>query len=473
MTAISVISSINLTDSPFRPSYNTGTPLDLATGSMQPGFDGSYIMSGGLWLTNGVVGRPNLFKSTLLFSAAMNALVRYPHSELIVRDSEYAQEKRRLLQMPNLDPIAETGDKRPLEERVVIHTPLEGDLERFLQEVVRPIYESKLARIKDYMVETPFYDPATGKNLRVLIPTFIGWDSFSKDSAEAVDDILVKNKASSSDTNMVYMKDGNIKTKIMRQLGYMAAKAGLVFLQAGHIGDKFELDPYAPKTKVLQHMRANDKIKGMGQDFAFLVGTLLQPYAAKVELDNKKEPWYPDPAYAAEDIMWVESMITRCKGNMSGTKITSLISQKRGYLPALTMYDYLRECDYFGLVGNNTQHRPALLPDRVLMRTKAVEKLQDRKTARAIEILYQIAYIKNNWTTAGLPVSFDVSIEKLTETLLTKATYAIDDILESRGWWTYDTSNQRPYLSVFDVLGIVEGSYKPKFLKAAAVAKAS
>jgi hypothetical protein len=109
------------------------------------------------------------------------------------------------------------------------------------------------------------------------------------------------------------------------------------------------------------------------------------------------------------------------------------------------------------------RHNPVLTPDVTLTRTTVNDILRNNaKVARAIEIISQLCFIQNNWTLRELPVPFDIHPEKLMEEL-TKSTYSVDDILNSRGWWTYDKKHPLPYLSIFDILGIVNNTYKPKF----------
>jgi hypothetical protein len=69
------------------------------------------------------------------------------------------------------------------------------------------------------------------------------------------------------------------------------------------------------------------------------------------------------------------------------------------------------------------------------------------------------------------PVDYSISIDSFAEKLMGSG-YAIDDILNSRGWWTYTEAARKidkPLLTLPDVLNIVSGNYKPKLISVGAV----
>ena len=98
------------------------------------------------------------------------------------------------------------------------------------------------------------------------------------------------------------------------------------------------------------------------------------------------------------------------------------------------------------------------------MRTTAYEKLTDPKMARAVEILAQLYLVQSSWTIMDKEVPFDITPQKLHE-FLQKSGYAQDEILHSRGWWTYKGTewDKVPYLSLYDILALACGKYKPKW----------
>ena len=80
-----------------RPYINTGGPLDIVNGKYIPSTSGGYVLSGGLGLTTAFIATANKFKSSLQNSCAINAMARFPDSEYLIYDSEYAAiDKQRL-----------------------------------------------------------------------------------------------------------------------------------------------------------------------------------------------------------------------------------------------------------------------------------------------------------------------------------------------------------------------------------------
>lgn len=490
-----ILSAIGAADAPFLPYLNTGTHLDLATGSFVPGIDGATILNGGLAMTNGTMGKPQTFKSTLTVGCCVQALVRCPGSEMFFDDTEFSQQKKRLVRMHDLyldDPerrlalqeqLGVDKDGNDIESdavRLRITNPNGMSAEEYFDKI-KELADYKIKNRKHLEVEIPLLDPKTGKPQRMLIPTFAGYDSWSKAASRASEETLEKHSASSSDTNTVFMKDGRVKSLIMRQIPALSARAGLYWFLTAHVGDKIEMNAFAPPSKDLQFMKQGEKAKGVGADFLFLASNLLEVRSPKLLTDGNKECEYPLPTGATSptEMNQITAILTRCKNNGAGAQINPVLSQTNGLEPGLSNYDYLKENDYFGLVGSKVMHRPALHPDMVLSRTQAMGKLRDYKTARAIEILAQLCYIQNNWTLRDMPVPFNITPQALFEAL-DKSSYAISDILNSRGWWTYHWDGlaaddpirpmlERPYLSLWDILALTTGQYTPKFFQAKTV----
>jgi hypothetical protein len=178
-------------------------------------------------------------------------------------------------------------------------------------------------------------------------------------------------------------------------------------------------------------------------------------------LDPDKHCLYPSEGSSDAELNEVTSIMLRCKNNMSGTQLPTVISQANGILSELSNYHYLKENGYFGLLGNKVTHKPAMT-DVSMGRTTVRQKLTDPRVARAVELLAQLCYIQNNWVTTGAEVDFSMRPEALVEKLLASDKPGVSDVLESRGYWTYDKTNLQPYMSLYDVLGIAQGVYKAR-----------
>lgn len=449
------LDKFNIKESSFVPYLNTGTMLDIANGKYVPGKEGSMVLNGGVPQTMGLAGRQQRFKSTEILSFVMNVLGRYKDAEAIVYDTESSLQKDRILNMGDL-PVENASERL----RVVSHA--EYHTEDFI-ELIKEIANDKRKHAKDYTVETPILDPVTQEPISMMIPTLIVIDSWSEMRSKAVSDVMDKVHSSDPGTNMVYMTDGNIKTKVMSQIPRIASRAGIYFFFTVHIGENYTLDPYAPKNKDLPHMKSSDKLKNAGSDFSFLVSTLLEARDAKVLQNDKKECFYPDTFTNSTEYSRIGNVVCRCKNNGSGTQFSHVVSQTNGIDTNLSNYDYLRTNKFYGLPGNHITHATSLTPQISISRTNVSKKMrEDRRLARSLEILSQLCQVQQSWSLKDMPVPFDITPDRLVERLTGVTDYGIDDILESRGYWTYDKKNTRPYLSLFDILGIVEGTYKPK-----------
>ena len=450
-----LLQELEFKDAAFQPYLNTGTLLDIQAGVFVPGQHGGMILNGGLSTTNAVIGRAQMFKSTELFSFVVSAMLRYPLSECLTFDTEYAQKKERLFAFSALSNFDEFDD------RFIINTPAETPAEQFFENV-KKIRDRKLAQPEKYLVESPIIDPRTNKPLMMWIPTFVVVDSWSKLTSGIVQSTLATEVLGSAGTNMIYMKDGNIKKMMISQVPRLATTAGIYFLFSAHVGNKFELNPYAPSPKNLPLMKSTDKPKEVGSDFDFLMSNYLEMRHVKLLLNEDKHSQYPTEGSSDTELNEVTSVILRCKNNMSGTQLPMVISQTAGIMPELSNYHYLRENGYFGLIGNKVTHKPAMT-DVSLGRTTVRKKSEDPKVAHAIELLAQLCYIQNNWDrTKSAEVDLSMKPELLAEKLLASDGPAVSDILQSRSWWTYDKTNPQPYMSLYDVLAIAQGVYKAR-----------
>lgn len=467
---VSIFGKMAIQDAPYNPDLNTGTLFDMLTGRFVPGAFGSTVLNGGIASTQGVMGRPQVYKSTTLNGLVINALSRYPGSEYFILDTEGSlKDKSRIVCMSDFyldDPSKRSTFLPSLEERIRITNISEHDLESFF-EVVKQIADFKLKNINDFTVETPMIDPHTKKFRRMLIPTFVGIDSLTYARVKSVIDTLDKHSASASETQTVHMKNGLVKNKIMSQIPALAAKAGIYFMVTAQVGDKIEMSSFAPPSKEIQFMKQGEKPKGVGSDFLFLISNLFETRSAKVLMTPDKECMYPLPSgiTSPTEMSQTTVVVTRCKTNNAGTQFHPVLSQKRGYEGMLTNYNYLRENDYFGMGSNKTNVRCALYPEKVTGRTRIAGDEGDYELRRSLEIVAQLCFVQNSWSVHDSAIPYDITPEALMEKLMGSGVN-MSDIRNTRGWWTYDQelASERNYMSLFDILALATGNYRPKWL---------
>ena len=462
-----LFSETNINDSPVIPMINTGTLLDYMTGAHVPGLNGTTILDGGIAPTNGVHSPPQTFKSTISDGFLINAMERWPESRFFNYDTENAKrDKHRLTAMSSLyrdDPVKRAEHRENIADRIRVKNLTDYPyLDDFLEDVQK-IYEKKMKTLKSWEVETPLLDVKTGKPKRMILPTFITVDSLSKAKLKAIESVLDSKGDTSSEANMTAAREALFKNRILRRIPRMAEEAGIYFMFTGQNATKMETGNSMP-SKEIQFMRAGEKVKGVGSDYLYLVQSDFEVRSPRVCQDGNKECDYPYPGgiTAPAEMSEVQFQVVRCKNHGAGLRFLPVVSQSHGYESTLTDYNYLRkQAKYFGLGKDMARPRPILKPDSFFMRTTAYEKLLDYPTARAVEILSQWYMVLTSWTITNTEVQFKMTPEELMDKL-SKSGYMQDDILNSRGWWTY-AKNDRPYMSLFDILALAAGQYKPKF----------
>ena len=382
-------------DLAFIPYINTGTIFDMSTGKFRKGIHNSQVLDGGISSCMGICGRAQTYKSGIAGSLLANAMLVHPQADAFIFDSENTISGAE--RYDDFTPI-----NSPIHERIAFYNSTTTNLSDFY-ELIKEIAELKLTHAKDYLVETPFID-VTGKPHKTWIPTFVLIDSFSRATA--------------------------------------------------HVGDKMDLDPYAPSPKQLQYMKNNDRMKNVGSNFEFLTTALLQTNKATVLQDSNKHCLYPSASSTDSEINQVDTTLVRCKNNSAGAQIPYVLSQNQGILKDVTNFQTLRNCKNFGMTvkGNNQSFSPILLPEVNITRNNVREIVDNSyRTARAIELTTQLCFIQNFWSTYRMPEYIHTPIEKFAEMLTHNEKMSIDRVLESTGVWS-TSKQERERLSILDVL---------------------
>lgn len=430
-----------------RFSLNTGTHFDLATGLFLPGKIGKnchMILNGGLSMINAVTGREQTFKSSVALGYFTRAIQNYCKAKGLVYDAELSLAgKQRLLQLGRGIPEQSVADRIELIDKT--DCDLGG-----LFEIVQSISKDKEAHRKDYIEETPFIDQH-GKFMKAWRPTVIAIDSFSAGAFVKENDMYEKNTVGDTKTNTVYMADGNGKTQFMRQLPMLAAK-GIYFIMTAHVGNKINMEMFSTPAKDLPNMRGADHIKNVGSQFTFLSTNLLETRKVKLLQDSKKKCEFPGDSGSDVELQEITSIICRCKNNVSGSQVTHVSSQ----------YDGLQEyLEYFGIIKasksavlQGTQKLKLGITDHEFTRHN-IRKLikDDYEFRRALEILGQFVYVRNNW---NLPTVRAIGYVDFCKKLLASTKISSNDILNSTGIWSFNSDKvERPYLSILDIIDII------------------
>lgn len=454
---------------PVKPSINIGACLDIPTGGAHEGLYGETIINGGLAAVTGVVGTGNKFKSTFEHYMNLTALDRIMattqssyglyDTEMNVNEQGLRRLYARLPRLNNPD-IIEAGIWE-ITDKVQYYAN-----EWF--EGYKTFLNNKRKMGDKLRMDTPFLDRDGKSAMKFIIPTMQAIDSFSEFETADVAKILNDNELGDSGGNTVHMRQGLAKTRFLMELPTLALGAAGYTTLTAHVGKEIVMasGPMTPQpTKKLQHQKSGDKIKGVTDRFFFLMLNCWDNQNAKPFINQgTKGAEYPRMGEEVNeldpDLNIVSTKQLRGKNGITGYTIELLVSQSEGILPELTEFHYCKTNERWGLTGNDRNYQLALKPDVNLMRTTVRTKLQeDPLLARAMNITSEMCQIKQFWP--GFSKELMCTPQELFTDLKAMG-YDWDQLLRTRGWWTFNNDKQEvPFLSTIDLLKMRKGTYKP------------
>lgn len=451
--------------------YNVGCLADIPTGQYVRGMRGENILNGGHGAFMGLVGKNNLFKSTIMhfmsLTAAHSVAVAGYRPYISTYDTETNIHLNRLVAFAKGFPMFRDIDM--FDEKIWLVSDVNehmGD-EWFslLREFLRNV---KIKQGKKRMMDTPFVNKK-GEPIQTLYPTFGQLDSVTKFTTASVAEIQNKNNIGDSSRLTEFMRQGLVKAQLLAELPIMCGAAAHYMIATAHVTQEnlIGVPQHQMPTKKLQHMKQGEKIKGAPDDFFFMTNALWQACTASaLSHPDTRGPLYPavrgqDDA-GNPDLNLVNLKLLRNKSGPSGGTIQVLVSQVDGVLPRLTEFHYIKEADRFGLDGNNTTYHLAIRPSVNLTRTSVRETIDnDPRTARAVKITSDLLQIKNHYKALPMvvpePGELYAKLEKK---------YGWDKLLDTRDFWTFDQyENKVPFLSTLDLIEMYHDAYVPYFLK--------
>lgn len=429
------------------PYLNTSTLLDIALGQFERGYDGHWLLNGGLPPITGICGRAGTYKSTIVDSLIVQIIKNYPLVECWKHDTEQ--------NTFNLTRFEKMAGSSEITSNIKLTNAAATSLTEFTSNL-KEICTQKEKDKKTYQIESPFLAP-NGERLKIWIPTLIDIDSFTVLRSDHEEQQTSKVGVEDSSRNMDDMYDGKIKRKLMFDFSRQASKYGIYFILTAHVDDTADIDPRNPSQKQLQFLRKGDRIKGVGSQFEFLTNVLLQGTSPSPILDANKGPEYPNGNTMNVDINELFIKVLRCKTNATGTIIPTVMSQNVGILGPLTNYHFLKTNGDFGFIKKGHNRYNVLNSDVLLHRNSILETLKDNyELCRGLEILAQLKWIATYWNIKAQPVKIIETAEAFVEAIARQTSIAVSDIVNSRGHWSFNDNEERPYMSIFDILETLE-----------------
>lgn len=479
-----------------RPFHNVGAGFDHLTGSSKYhiGAHGEAILSGGLPGIVTIAGPGNSHKTTISEFLSHAVVHRYgppPGIKEVIMgavtmkyDSENSGTWMRLSQLLARWPgLAEVDWGDPGMDDAVRKFFITTNVEQYLDEWwndQQNIYEEKRKIAKKIMLTTPFVRP-DGTAIQTLPPTTAMIDSMSRGEIKEVLKRTFEKTDSvgGSETNMYAMASNKAKGHIISQMSEYNSPDhyNVSFIMTAHVGEEFNLDPYAPQKQSLTHRKRGTKITNASNTINYINTTLLEIDSARLLNNSTKGTGvlYPkidelDRIEDSKDLLEIVITPTRNKAGPSGHKLYLVLSQREGVLPHLTQFHHIHsrtpDGNPYGIIGDPSRNYSlALLPDLSLQRTRVRKEIDDNpKLRRAIEITSEMLQIK---TMFNVQPNYVPSPADLREKLI-KDGYDWDVLLDTRGWWTFlefEKYVPQKYLSTWDLIRMYHGTYRPYWLK--------
>ena len=445
-----------------KPHLNTGTILDMFTGTFLPSKinkNNNFTLNGGFFIINSIIGKPQTYKTTMSLSYLSRILHIYDEVECIIYDTESSiNDYNRIIDLKGDLPI-----NKDISNKILLKDKFDYNMDTFFEFILEDILKDKRDHIKDYIVTTPFINPITKKNLNAIIPTIVVIDSWTAMQSKLELDMVSKSNLSNEKLNRLFLVDGNKKAILLRQLGEISSKYGIYFILTAHVGKSAQMSMYdSTPSHNVPYMKFSEKIKGTSEQFLFYSLMMLDARKVFSLLDNNKECYYPFGNNSIlNELNKINTIVVKSKSGTSGSVMPNIISQYSGLLSSLTNFELAKL--YLEPKKSKTYNSCDLLPDVKFTRKQLRPKVKENyELYRGLEIVAQLVVAKYYWSYSkfpGLEYLFANSIEKISEMILKNNTVKINDILNSRGYWLFDENkkkDERPYMSLIDILNVLK-----------------
>lgn len=462
------------------PRFPVHPLIDVITGEWVMGHKGDMIMNAGLCPHMAVTGKGNSNKTLIMLSIIMTFLIRNRFVtfdiDSQIYETENTLEYMRCIQIARGMAMYAGYSEEDINEIVlwisehfVLRNSSKLSANGFYDEM-NELCEERIKKGKDKIL-LPFND-FKGQPIYIYAPHACGVDSFSAFEPDAIAaNYLDKNTAGSSDNNMMFARDGLIKTQILQKWLNQNPRSSVYMISSAHMGDNtMNLDSRAPAEKKMMFMKQNHKLKGVPEKYYFYVSCMFFVNGSTSLVNQDKVPLYPEDStdkgkLDSKDIL-LELIVLRNKHGQSGAFIPLIANQNTGIDWHLSAFHYSKENGRWGVDGNNINYVLDLLPDVKLDRNVIKRKLRtDARLRRAVDIncemqlMYRYQFDKVPKHLRCTPKELYDGIKELG--------YDWEMILSStRGHYTLDHyDNPVKPLSTYDLLRMRAGEYIPYWMK--------
>jgi hypothetical protein len=453
-----------------------GSLLDIPTGEYLLGTHGQMVLLAGLSNITGIVGPGNCFKTTIMRYMILCALARlapvanddlyYSSYDTEINNHEHRNHSLYMsFEVFKGRNIIDEGMWQPTDKTIYPGNKYWARVKESLKD--------KRENKKKTMYTTCFIDRDGVSPMKTMCPTFGDFDSLSQFITEDVEATMEKTELGESAGNTIFMRQGLAKARMLMEMPTVAGASLNYFSFTAHIGKMIEM-PSAPGTpparKQLQHMPQGEIIKGVSNNFFYLLHNCWLVHSARPYLNQgTKAPEYPyepgDELAGDLDLNIVTMKQLRGKNGGSGFSIELLVSQREGVQPSLSEFHYIKSNGRYGLEGNDRNYNVVFCPDIALSRTTVRKKLREnlalRRAVNLVAEMYQMDVF--------MPQHRDVMMtpDELYTALKAKGCDWNWLLENTRGWNGLNDEELPLYpLSTLDFCRMARGQYHPYWLEA-------
>lgn len=468
---------------PVKFAMNTGALLDIPTGEYIRGTHDQRILNAGIGNITGIVGPGNSFKTTIMrfmiLSAMSRIITTVPDLFYSTYDTEINTHEGRNAKLSFSFEVFKEQFRTENDESLLLKN---GIWQITNKEVysgneffddMKDYLKNKRSDKKAYKYTTAFLDRDGVSPMKIMAPTFTDIDSLSHFVTSDVEKIMNDTELGESAGNTMFMRQGLAKSRMLLEMPALAGGSGHYFLFTAHIGKEIVM-PAGPGTppprKQLQHMQGGEVIKGVTNNFFYLLHNCwLVTGARPFTNQGTKAPEYPfepgDEVAGDLDLNLVTLKQLRGKNGSSGFSLKLLVSQKEGVLPSLSEFLYIKDMNRFGLEGNDRNYQLTLYPSIDLSRTKVRKAFRESKQLqRAVEITSQLCQLEEYHRYMKDELLSPADLKKALE----DKGYDWEFLMtQTRSWHTVNDEEHPGYpFSTYDLCRAAKGKYHPYWLEA-------
>lgn len=283
--------------------------------------------------------------------------------------------------------------------------------------------------------------------------TFVYFDSISEFEFSGTIEAVREQKKDDGSLNTVFMREGLIKARLLRQFNSIAYRSNIRFIMTVHVGKKSTMGEsrFNKPTPELKFLKEDEALKGVPTKFHFLVNTVIITSNSTILKDGERKPLYPVDKYdvTEHNLQLINVKVLRNKNGGSGLTVPMVCYQNIGLSHGLSAFYYLyKESKQWGFNVKGNRFSLVIMPDVVFTRKTISVESDKPNIYRALLLTAHLRMIE----VIGKDTVPEIDV--LYERLLQKG-YDFNKFFACRGHWVHDDKKDgRNMITAKDLLEI-------------------